>query len=77
MNKELCANESILGLRDPNRPFPTGQNRDPGLLRQHLKTSQQPLEFLLHDASLSSAEKRRQSASPFTEVSFHKYLPHS
>jgi len=31
MNKELFANESILGLRDPNRPFPTGQNRDPGV----------------------------------------------
>lgn len=30
MNKELFANESILGLKDPNRPFPTGQASDAG-----------------------------------------------
>jgi len=30
MNKELFANDSILGLKDPNRPFPTGQASDAG-----------------------------------------------
>jgi len=30
MNKELFANEYILGLKDPNRPFPTGQASDAG-----------------------------------------------
>jgi hypothetical protein len=31
MNKELFANENILGLRDPSRPFPTGQTGDAGV----------------------------------------------
>ncbi|KAJ6417862.1 hypothetical protein OIU84_001278 [Salix udensis] len=31
MNKELFANENILGLRDPTRPFPTGQTGDAGV----------------------------------------------
>ncbi|XP_044507342.1 coatomer subunit delta-like [Mangifera indica] len=30
MNKELFTNENILGLKDPNRPFPTGQAGDAG-----------------------------------------------
>ena len=30
MNKELFAHEYILGLKDPNRPFPTGQASDAG-----------------------------------------------
>lgn len=30
MNKELFSNDSILGLKDPNRPFPTGQASDAG-----------------------------------------------
>lgn len=30
MNKELFSNENILGLKDPNRPFPTGQAGDAG-----------------------------------------------
>lgn len=30
MNKELFSNENILGLKDPNRPFPTGQSGDAG-----------------------------------------------
>ncbi|XP_004497143.1 coatomer subunit delta-like [Cicer arietinum] len=30
MNKELFANEYKLGLKDPNRPFPTGQASDAG-----------------------------------------------
>lgn len=28
INKELFNNENILGLKDPNRPFPTGQAGD-------------------------------------------------
>uniref|UniRef100_A0A6N2MPW7 Coatomer subunit delta n=1 Tax=Salix viminalis TaxID=40686 RepID=A0A6N2MPW7_SALVM len=31
MNKELFANENILGLRDPTRPLPTGQTGDAGV----------------------------------------------
>ncbi|XP_038885084.1 LOW QUALITY PROTEIN: coatomer subunit delta-like [Benincasa hispida] len=31
MNKELFSNENILGLKDPNRPFPTGQGSDVGV----------------------------------------------
>ena len=31
MNKELFASENILGLKDPNRPFPTGQGSDAGV----------------------------------------------
>ncbi|MED6133415.1 hypothetical protein PIB30_028073 [Stylosanthes scabra] len=31
MNKDLFANENILGLKDPNRPFPTGQGSDAGV----------------------------------------------
>ncbi|KAA0044106.1 coatomer subunit delta-like [Cucumis melo var. makuwa] len=31
MNKELFSNENILGLKDPNRPFPTGQGSDAGV----------------------------------------------
>ncbi|XP_031375819.1 coatomer subunit delta-like, partial [Punica granatum] len=30
INKELFANENILGLKDPKRPFPTGQAGDAG-----------------------------------------------
>ncbi|KAJ0081096.1 hypothetical protein Patl1_12284 [Pistacia atlantica] len=30
MNKELFTSENILGLKDPNRPFPTGQPGDAG-----------------------------------------------
>ncbi|XP_031250572.1 coatomer subunit delta-like [Pistacia vera] len=30
MNKELFTSENILGLKDPNRPFPTGQAGDVG-----------------------------------------------
>ncbi|GAV92045.1 Adap_comp_sub domain-containing protein [Cephalotus follicularis] len=30
MNKELFSNENILGLKDPNRPFPTGQAGEAG-----------------------------------------------
>ncbi|KAH7569662.1 hypothetical protein JRO89_XS06G0234400 [Xanthoceras sorbifolium] len=49
MNKELFSNENILGLKDPNRPFPTGQSGDVagvGLLKwrmQSLDESMVPL----------------------------------
>ncbi|XP_023003828.1 coatomer subunit delta-like [Cucurbita maxima] len=31
MSKELFSNENILGLKDPNRPFPTGQGSEAGV----------------------------------------------
>ncbi|XP_010246765.1 PREDICTED: coatomer subunit delta-2 [Nelumbo nucifera] len=49
INKELFSNENILGLKDPNRPFPTGQSGDAagvGLLKwriQNLDESLVPL----------------------------------
>ncbi|KAJ8765926.1 hypothetical protein K2173_020442 [Erythroxylum novogranatense] len=42
MNKELFSNENILGLKDPNRPFPTGQTGDAsgvGLLKWRMQTT--------------------------------------
>ena len=41
MNKELFSNENILGLKDPNRPFPTGQGGDAagvGLLKWRMQS---------------------------------------
>ncbi|KAF5728767.1 coatomer subunit delta [Tripterygium wilfordii] len=38
MNKELFANENILGLKDSNRPFPTGQ-AGVGLLRWRMQSA--------------------------------------
>ncbi|KAG5561145.1 hypothetical protein RHGRI_004232 [Rhododendron griersonianum] len=39
INKELFSNENILGLKDPNRPFPTGQAGDGvGLLRWRMQS---------------------------------------
>lgn len=41
MNKELFSNENILGLKDPNRPFPTGQTGDAagiGLLKWRMQS---------------------------------------
>ncbi|XP_059648249.1 coatomer subunit delta-like isoform X1 [Cornus florida] len=39
INKELFSNENILGLKDPNRPFPTGQAGDGvGLLKWRMQT---------------------------------------
>ncbi|KAJ0018029.1 hypothetical protein Pint_12188 [Pistacia integerrima] len=32
MNKQLFTNENILGLKDPNRPLPTGQAGDAGVV---------------------------------------------
>jgi hypothetical protein len=42
MNKELFSNENILGLKDPNRPFPTGQGGDAtgvGLLKWRMQST--------------------------------------
>jgi len=42
MNKELFSNENILGLKDPNRPFPAGQGGDAsgvGLLRWRMQST--------------------------------------
>ncbi|KAJ4955749.1 hypothetical protein NE237_012532 [Protea cynaroides] len=41
INKELFSNENILGLKDPNRPFPTGQAGDAagvGLLKWRMQS---------------------------------------
>ncbi|KAF1878809.1 hypothetical protein Lal_00047481 [Lupinus albus] len=46
MNKELFANESILGLKDPNRPFPTGQASDAagvGLLKWRMQSTDESM----------------------------------
>ncbi|KAJ4850746.1 hypothetical protein Tsubulata_019312, partial [Turnera subulata] len=46
MNKELFANESILGLKDPNRPFPTGNAGDAagiGLLKWRMQTNDESM----------------------------------
>ncbi|XP_068654219.1 coatomer subunit delta-like [Aristolochia californica] len=42
INKELFSNENILGLKDPKRPFPTGQAGDAagiGLLKWRMQTT--------------------------------------
>ncbi|XP_047340839.1 coatomer subunit delta-like [Impatiens glandulifera] len=39
INKDLFSNESILGLKDPNRPFPTGQSGEGvGLLKWRMQS---------------------------------------
>ncbi|KAK4800419.1 hypothetical protein SAY86_020906 [Trapa natans] len=46
INKELFSNENILGLKDPNRPFPTGQTGDAagvGLLRWRMQSVDESL----------------------------------
>ncbi|GAU12920.1 hypothetical protein TSUD_97310 [Trifolium subterraneum] len=46
MNKELFANEYILGLKDPNRPFPTGQASDDagvGLLKWRMQSTDESI----------------------------------
>jgi len=46
MNKELFANENILGLKDPNRPFPTGQGGDAagvGLLKWRMQSTDESM----------------------------------
>lgn len=57
MNKELFANENILGLKDPNRPFPTGQGGDGvSLLRWRMQSTDEsilPLTSKLHEFQLT------------------------
>ncbi|KAM7263559.1 hypothetical protein ACFE04_001242 [Oxalis oulophora] len=45
MNKELFSNQNILGLKDPNRPFPTGQAGDAGvgLLRWRMQSNDESM----------------------------------
>ncbi|KAM7257917.1 hypothetical protein ACFE04_013658 [Oxalis oulophora] len=46
MNKELFANANILGLKDPNRPFPTGQGGDAsgvGLLKWRMQSTDESM----------------------------------
>lgn len=38
INKELFSNENILGLKDPNRPFPSGQGDGVGLLKWRMQS---------------------------------------
>ena len=39
INKELFSNENILGLKDPNRPFPANQSGDGvGLLKWRMQS---------------------------------------
>ncbi|KAL5059645.1 hypothetical protein RYX36_031249 [Vicia faba] len=46
MNKELFAHDYILGLKDPNRPFPTGQASDAagvGLLKWRMQSTDESM----------------------------------
>lgn len=43
INKELFSNENILGLKDPNRPFPTGSGDGVGLLRWRMQSTDESL----------------------------------
>lgn len=43
MNKELFANENILGLKDPNRPFPTGDAAGVGLLKWRMQSADESM----------------------------------
>uniref|UniRef100_A0A7N0TBE8 Coatomer subunit delta n=1 Tax=Kalanchoe fedtschenkoi TaxID=63787 RepID=A0A7N0TBE8_KALFE len=46
MNRDLFANENILGLKDPSRPFPTGQASDAGgvgLLRWRMQSADESM----------------------------------
>ncbi|KAF3432069.1 hypothetical protein FNV43_RR26808 [Rhamnella rubrinervis] len=46
MNKELFSTENILGLKDPNRPFPTGQAGDAagvGLLKWRMQSTDESI----------------------------------
>lgn len=44
INKELFSHENILGLKDPNRPFPTGQSGDGvGLLKWRMQSGDESL----------------------------------
>lgn len=44
VNKELFSNENILGLKDPSRPFPTGQSGDGvGLLKWRMQSTDESI----------------------------------
>lgn len=46
VNKELFSSENILGLKDPNRPFPTGQAGDAsgvGLLKWRMQSNDESM----------------------------------
>ncbi|KAI5661272.1 hypothetical protein M9H77_20595 [Catharanthus roseus] len=44
INKELFSHDNILGLKDPNRPFPTGQSGDGvGLLKWRMQSGDESL----------------------------------
>nr|GLL45625.1 coatomer subunit delta [Ipomoea trifida] len=44
VNKELFSNENILGLKDPNRPFPAGQSGDGvGLLKWRMQSTDESI----------------------------------
>ncbi|XP_077243843.1 coatomer subunit delta-like [Tasmannia lanceolata] len=46
INRELFSNENILGLKDPNRPFPTGQAGDAagvGLLKWRMQSTDESI----------------------------------
>ncbi|XP_027909987.1 coatomer subunit delta-like [Vigna unguiculata] len=46
MNKDLFSNENILGLKDPNRPFPTGQtggSEGVGLLKWRMQSTDESM----------------------------------
>ncbi|KAG9440900.1 hypothetical protein H6P81_021065 [Aristolochia fimbriata] len=49
INKELFSNENILGLKDPNRPFPTVTGDDPGpsLLKWRMQSMDESLVPLI------------------------------
>ncbi|KAL1330649.1 coatomer subunit delta isoform X2 [Arachis hypogaea] len=57
MNKELFANENILGLRDANRPFPTGQSGDAGigLLKWRMQSTDEKMVPLIINCWPSSS----------------------
>ncbi|KAH8492573.1 hypothetical protein H0E87_021958, partial [Populus deltoides] len=70
MNKELFANENILGLRDPSRPFPTGQTGDAGvgLLKWRMQRADESM------VPLTSGYKSEAAAHLSTSIAGHLFL---
>lgn len=57
MNKELFSSENILGLKDPNRPFPTGQGGDAagvGLLKWRMQSTDESVVPLTSESNSST-----------------------
>lgn len=52
INKELFSNENILGLKDPNRPFPSGQGDGVGLLKWRMQSTDESVVPLTSKFSL-------------------------